>query len=75
MIVHINSPGGTTAGSEALYAAIRRAAAKKPVVGVLGTVAASGGYVAALATDHIVARGNTVTGSIGVVFQWAQVPN
>lgn len=73
VIVHINSPGGSTAGSEALYAAIRRAAAKKPVVGVLGTVAASGGYIAALATDHIVARGNTVTGSIGVVFQWAQV--
>lgn len=73
VVVHINSPGGTTTGAEALFAAIRRAAAKKPVVAVLGTVAASGGYAAALATDYIVARGNTLTGSIGVVFQWAQV--
>ena len=73
VILHINSPGGTTAGSEALYAAIRRAAAQKPVVAVLGTVAASGGYAAALGTDYIVARGNTVTGSIGVIFQYAEV--
>ncbi len=73
IIVHINSPGGTTTGAEALFAAIRRAAGKKPVVAVLGTVAASGGYAAALATDYIVARGNTLTGSIGVIFQWAQV--
>ncbi len=73
VVLHVNSPGGTTAGSEALYAAIRRAAAKKPVVAVLGTVAASGGYVAALGGDYIVARGNTITGSIGVIFQWAQV--
>ena len=72
VILHVNSPGGTTAGSEALYAAIRRAAAKKPVVAVLGTVAASGGYVAALGSDYIVARGNTITGSIGVIFQWAE---
>ncbi len=72
VILHVNSPGGTTAGSEALYAAIRRAATKKPVVAVLGTVAASGGYVAALGSDYIVARGNTITGSIGVIFQWAE---
>jgi len=73
VVLHINSPGGTTAGSEALFAAIRRVAADKPVVAVLGTVAASGGYIAALASDHIVARGNTLTGSIGVIFQWAEV--
>ncbi|MGI9412040.1 MAG: signal peptide peptidase SppA [Hyphomicrobiales bacterium] len=73
VILHINSPGGTTTGSEALFAAIRRVSADKPVVAVLGTVAASGGYVAALASDHIVARGNTLTGSIGVIFRWAEV--
>lgn len=73
VVLHINSPGGTTAGSEALYAAVRRVAEKKPVVAVLGTVAASGGYVTALAGDYIVARGNTVTGSIGVIFQWAEL--
>jgi protease-4 len=73
LIIHINSPGGTTAGAEALFAAIRKISAKKPVVAVLGTVAASGGYAAALAADHIVARGNTITGSIGVIMQWAEV--
>jgi len=73
LIVRIDSPGGTTAGSEVLYEAIRAVAEKKPVVAVLGTVAASGGYIAALAADHIVARGNTITGSIGVIFQWAEV--
>ena len=39
----------------------------------MDTVAASGGYITAIAADHIVARGNTITGSIGVIFQWAEV--
>jgi len=47
-------------------------AEKKPVVAVMRNVAASGGYMAAIAADHIVARGNTITGSVGVI---AQVPN
>lgn len=73
VIIRINSPGGTTVGSEALYEAIRQIAEKKPVVAVMDSVAASGGYIAALAGDHIVARGNTITGSIGVIFQWPEV--
>ncbi|MHA1523868.1 MAG: signal peptide peptidase SppA [Alphaproteobacteria bacterium] len=73
LILRINSPGGTTAGSEALYEEIRKVAAKKPVVAVMSTVAASGGYIVALGADHIIARGNSITGSIGVIFQWAQV--
>lgn len=73
LILRINSPGGSTTGSEALYESIREVADKKPVVAVLGTLAASGGYVAAIAADHIVARGNTLTGSIGVILQWPQV--
>ena len=73
VIIRINSPGGTTVGSEALYEAIRRVAKKKPVVAVMDSVAASGGYIAALGADRIYARGNTITGSIGVLFQWAQV--
>ncbi len=73
VIVRINSPGGTTVGSEALYEALRKISKKKPVVAVMGSVAASGGYIAALGTDHIVARGNTITGSIGVIFQWPEV--
>lgn len=72
LILRIDSPGGTTTGAEALYEAVRKAAEKKPVVAVLGTIAASGGYIAALSADHVVARGNTLTGSIGVLFQWAQ---
>lgn len=72
VILSIDSPGGTTTGAEALYASVRKLAAKKPVVATLGTVAASGGYIAALSADHIVARGNTLTGSIGVIFEWAQ---
>lgn len=73
VVIWINSPGGTTTGSETLFEAIREISAVKPVVTVLGTVAASGGYIAAVAGDHIVARGNTITGSIGVIFQWAEV--
>jgi protease IV len=73
VIIDIDSPGGTTAGSEAIYEAIRKIAAKKPVVSVMGTIAASGGYITAIASDYIVARGNTITGSIGVIFQWAQL--
>ncbi|TPE50218.1 signal peptide peptidase SppA [Amaricoccus solimangrovi] len=70
LILRINSPGGTTAGSEALYASVRAIAAKKPVVAVLSELAASGGYIAALSADHIVARGNTLTGSIGVIMEY-----
>ncbi len=70
LVLRINSPGGSTAGSEALYASLRATAAKKPVVAVLGEVAASGGYIAAIGADHIVARGNTLTGSIGVIMEY-----
>ncbi len=73
VILRIDSPGGTTAGSEAVYDAIRRISAKKPVVAVMDTVAASGGYITALAADRIVARGNTITGSIGVIFSFPEV--
>lgn len=73
VLVKIDSPGGTTAGSEALYLALRQINEQKPVVTVMDTVAASGGYITAIAADHIVARGNTITGSIGVLFQWAQL--
>jgi protease-4 len=72
LVIRIDSPGGTTAGSEAIYEAIRKIAKDKPVAAVMDTVAASGGYITAIAADHIVARGNTITGSIGVIFQWAE---
>jgi protease IV len=69
----INSPGGTTSGGEALFEAIRDLAKAKPVVAQFGTIATSAAYIAGLATDQIVARGNTITGSVGVIFQWAEV--
>ncbi|WP_038035961.1 signal peptide peptidase SppA [Thermopetrobacter sp. TC1] len=73
VIVRIDSPGGTTVGSEAVFHKLRQIAAKKPVVAVMDSVAASGGYITAIAADRIYARENTITGSIGVIFQWAEV--
>lgn len=73
VILRINSPGGTTVGSEALYEGIRQISAAKPVVAVLGEVAASGGYIAAIAADHVIGRGNTLTGSIGVILEYPDV--
>lgn len=70
VIVHINSPGGTTAGSEQLYDALVRLKAKKPVVVVVEGLAASGGYIAALGADHIIAQQTSLVGSIGVLFQY-----
>ncbi len=73
LLVRIDSPGGTVVGGEVLYGALRRIAEKNPVVAVLDTIAASGGYMVAIAADHIVAREGTITGSIGVVFQTAEI--
>jgi protease-4 len=73
VIVSINSPGGTTTGGEAMYDVVRRLAEKKPVVAVCGTLATSAAYIVALATDRIFVYGNTITGSVGVIFQWAEV--
>jgi protease IV len=73
VIIRIDSPGGTTAGSEAIYEKIRVIAKDKPVVAVMDTVAASGGYITAIAAEYIVARGNTITGSIGVIFSFPEI--
>lgn len=70
VVVHINSPGGTTAGSEQLYDALTRLKAKKPLVVVVEGLAASGGYITAIAADHIVAQQTSLVGSIGVLFQF-----
>jgi len=70
VVVHINSPGGTTAGSEQLYDALMRLKAKKPLVVVVEGLAASGGYITAIAADHIVAQQTSLVGSIGVLFQF-----
>jgi protease-4 len=70
VIVHINSPGGTTAGSEQLYDALVQLKAKKPLVVVVEGLAASGGYITAIAADHIIAQQTSLVGSIGVLFQF-----
>jgi protease IV len=73
VIVHVDSPGGTTAGSEQLHDALRRLAEKKPMVVVVDGMAASGAYIAAMASDHIVAMDTSLVGSIGVLFQYPNV--
>jgi protease-4 len=70
VILSIESPGGTTTGAELLYDAIRRLSAKKPTVAVVGDMAASGAYIAAISADRIVAHGNSLVGSIGVLIQY-----
>lgn len=72
LILRINSGGGTTSGSEALYNEVRRIAVKKPVVAVIDGVGASGAYMTALGAERIVANGSAIVGSIGVI---AQYPN
>lgn len=70
VVISISSPGGTTTGSEELYRGIRDLAAKKPTVAFVDGLAASGGYITALAADRIVARETSLVGSIGVLFQY-----
>jgi protease-4 len=70
VIVHIDSPGGTTAGSEQLYDSLRALQAKKAMVVVVDGLAASGAYIAALSAEHIIAQDTSLVGSIGVLFQY-----
>ncbi len=73
VMVRIDSPGGTVVGGETLFLALRDIAAVKPVVAVMGELATSAGYMVALGADHIVARSGTLTGSIGVLMQSADL--
>ncbi len=70
VIVSINSPGGTTSGGEALYNALRKIAEEKPVTASITTLGASAAYLSAIASDHLVAQYTSLTGSIGVLFQF-----
>lgn len=73
VIVRINSPGGAFGPSQELYMAVKRLAQVKPVVASLAAVAASGGYYAACPATKIMANPGTLTGSIGVMSQIANV--
>ena len=70
LIVHINSPGGSVVGAESIFEALSQLGQEKPSVSVLGETATSGGYLIAAATDQIISRSNTLTGSIGVIIQY-----
>ena len=76
VVLLINSPGGVVGPTQELHQALMRVReAGKPVVASLGSVAASGGYYAAVAADRIYANPGTLTGSIGVIMQMANVEN
>ena len=73
VIVRINSPGGTVVGGENLYLGLRDLSEDKPVVAVMGSTATSAAYMTAIGTDRIFARKGSLTGSIGVIMQTANV--
>ncbi|ABV73490.1 cytidylate kinase [Rickettsia canadensis str. McKiel] len=73
LIVNVNSPGGTVVGSEKIYNILRKISEKKPVVIVMGTMATSGGYLISLGGDYIISHNGTITGSIGVILQTAEI--
>jgi len=69
IVLRIDSPGGEVTASDTIYHAVKEAAAKKPVIAGMDSIAASGGYYIACAANKIVANQNTWTGSIGVIVQ------
>jgi len=73
VVVRIDSPGGAVGPSQELFEALKRLDQKKPVVASLGTVAASGGYYTALGARKIVSNPGTLTGSIGVIMEFADL--
>lgn len=73
VIINIDSPGGGIVGSEILFEELRKISIAKPTVVLMQSVAASGGYMAAVASDHIIAHNGTLTGSIGVLMESPEV--
>lgn len=75
IVLRIDSPGGGVVPSQEIYDAVKRVRSKnnKAVIASMGTVAASGGYYIAAATDRIMANPGTLTGSIGVIMELANL--
>ena len=67
VLLSVESPGGDALASDLIWREVERVRAKKPIVVLMGNVAASGGYYVSAPASHVVARRNTVTGSIGVL--------
>jgi protease-4 len=75
IILRVDSPGGGVGPAQEIYREIMRirSTSKKKVVTSMGSVAASGGYYIACASDRIVANPGTITGSIGVIMQFSNL--
>jgi protease-4 len=71
IILRVDSPGGGVGPSQEIYGEILKAKRKKKIITSMGSVAASGGYYVACASDLIVANPGTITGSIGVIMQFS----
>jgi protease-4 len=65
LLIKVNSPGGAVVATDEIYHALKTAI-DKPIIVLMGDVAASGGVYVSMAADHIMANPNTLTGSIGV---------
>lgn len=74
LVVRVNSPGGSVGATQEIYDALQdfrtAGSSKRPIVVSMGDVAASGGYYAAMAADHVMANEGTLTGSVGVIMSF-----
>jgi protease-4 len=73
IIIRIDSPGGGIGPSQEIYRELMKTRTQKKVIASMGSVAASGGYYIAAATEGIVANPGTITGSIGVIMEYANL--
>ncbi len=71
IVIRLNSPGGAVAPSQEIYTEVK--AFPKPVVATMGSVAASGAYYIAMGAGHVFANPGTITGSIGVIMEFANL--
>jgi len=69
IVLEIDSPGGEVTASDAIYSAVVKASARKPVVVYMESLAASGGYYVSCGGKFLMANETTITGSIGVIIQ------
>ncbi len=73
IVLRVDSPGGTVGASQEIFEEVKRTNREKPVVASLGSVAASGGYYAALGAEKIISNPGTITGSVGVIIKFVNL--
>jgi len=75
LVIRINSPGGGVAPAQEIFEELQKTKSqhRKPIVASMGSLAASGGYYIACASDRIFANPGSITGSIGVIVQLANI--